>query len=86
MEWPKELLDIFDDPLLEGVRPKPKTPTLDDRLAMKLEEVSKWVEENGREPAMNGGLKEKLLCVSLNALRKQANDSLKQYDRLNLLG
>ena len=22
MEWPKELLEIFDDPLLEGVRPR----------------------------------------------------------------
>lgn len=86
MEWPKELLDLFEDPLLEGVRPKPKAPTPDDRLAMKLEEVNCWVEKNGREPAMNGELKEKLLCVSLKALRKQANESLKQYDRLNLLG
>ena len=35
MEWPKELLEIFDDPLMADVRPKPKTPTPDDRLAQK---------------------------------------------------
>ena len=33
MDWPEELLEIFDDPLLADVRPKPKAPTPDDRLA-----------------------------------------------------
>lgn len=27
MDWPEELLEIFDDPLLADVRPKPKAPT-----------------------------------------------------------
>ena len=86
MEWPKELLELFEDPLLDGVRPRPKAPTADDRLAVKLEEVTKWVEEHGGKlPEKTGDLKEKLLMVSLAALRKQANDSLRQYDRLHLL-
>ncbi|MBR6981604.1 MAG: hypothetical protein IKH88_17500 [Prevotella sp.] len=86
MEWPKELLEIFEDPLLDGVRPKPKAPTADDRLVTKLEEVTKWVEEhNGELPKKSGGFKEKLLVASLEALRRQANDGLRQYDRLHLL-
>ncbi len=86
MEWPEELLELFEDPLLDGVRPKPKAPTADDRLAVKLEEVTKWVEEHGGKlPEKSGGLKEKLLVASLAALRQQATDSLRQYDRLHLL-
>ena len=41
MDWPEELLEIFDDPLLADVRPKPKAPTPDDRLAQKLLEINK---------------------------------------------
>ena len=33
MEWPKQLLELFDDPLLDGVRPKVAAPTADDRMA-----------------------------------------------------
>ena len=33
MEWPKELLEIFDDPLLDDVRPKAVAPTSNDRMA-----------------------------------------------------
>ena len=40
MEWPKELIEIFDDPLLEGVRPKAATPTANDRMQQKLAEVA----------------------------------------------
>ena len=62
MEWPKELLELFEDPLFDGVRPKAKTPTADDRLVAKLEEVTKWVEEHdGKLPEKTGGLKEKSL-------------------------
>lgn len=86
MDWPKELLEIFDDPLLADVRPKPKAPTPDDRLAQKLLEINKWVTEHGSEPTADGGLKEKLLAASLKALRTKATDSLRQYDEYQLLG
>ena len=86
MEWPEELLELFYDPLLDGVRPKAKVPTADDRLVAKLEEVAIWVENHhGNLPSRSGNLTEKLLCASLIALRKQATDSLRQYDRLHLL-
>lgn len=86
MDWPEELLEIFDDPLLADVRPKPKAPTPDDRLAQKLLEVNKWVAEHGSEPKADGDLKEKLLATSLKALRTKATDSLRQYDEYHLLG
>ena len=85
MDWPEELLEIFDDPLLADVRPKPKAPTPDDRLAQKLLEINKWVTEHGCEPTADGGLKEKLLASSLKALRTKATDSLRQYDEYQLL-
>ena len=85
MYWPKELLEIFDDPLLADVRPKPKAPTPDDRMAQKLLKVNAWIAEHGRESQADGGLQEKLLAASLKALRNQANDSLRQYDEYHLL-
>lgn len=86
MEWPKELLDIFEDPLLDDVRPKAIAPTANDRLAMKLVEITDWVESHGREPQKTGDLQEKLLFASLNSIRNNPNKiSLKPFDRLNLL-
>ena len=88
MEWPKELLDIFDDPLLADVRPKPKTPTPDDRMAQKLLKVNEWFAEHGQEPQMSGeGLQEELLAKSLEVLRDKAktNAGLLQYDEYHLL-
>lgn len=71
MEWPKELLELFDDPLLDGVRPKVAAPTADDRMAGKLAEVNAWIEQHGREPQMTGDLKEKMMCAAMIGLRKK---------------
>lgn len=79
MDWPEELLEIFDDPLLADVRPKPKAPTPDDRLAQKLLEINKWVAEHGSEPTADGGLKEKLLAASLKALRTKTSRMALSY-------
>lgn len=71
MEWPKELLDIFDDPLLEGVRPKAAAPTANDRLQQKLAEVNEWIAKNGREPRNDGELKEKMMFAAMTALKEK---------------
>ena len=71
MEWPKELLEIFDDPLLEGVRPKAAPLTANDRMQQKLAEVNNWIAQNGREPRKDGDLKERLLYASLTALKEK---------------
>ena len=71
MEWPKELLEIFDDPLLDGVRPKMAAPTANDRMQQKLAEVKDWIAKNGREPSPNGNLKEKMMYAAMVALKQK---------------
>lgn len=85
MEWPQELLDLFEDPILDGVRPKTVPLTPDDRRVKALIEINAWIDEHyGKEPRSNGELKEKMMARSLQALRRDANEGLKAYDRLNL--
>lgn len=69
MEWPSILLEIFDDPLLDGVRPKMAAPTANDRMQQKMVEVKNWIAKNGREPRNNGDLKEKMMYAALTALK-----------------
>lgn len=71
MEWPKELLELFDDPLLDGVRPKATTPTANDRMHQKMAEVNDWIRQHGREPQNTGSLKEKMMFAALTALKKK---------------
>ena len=71
MEWPKELLELFDDPLLDGVRPKVAAPTPNDRMQQKLAEVNEWIAKNGREPQKNGDLKEKMMYAAMTKLREK---------------
>ncbi len=71
MEWPNKLLEIFDDPLLDGVRPRVTPVTADDRMSQKLEEVRSWIASHGREPGQDGDLKEKMMWAAMTALRKK---------------
>lgn len=71
MEWPKELLELFDDPLLDNVRPKVVAPTANDRIQQKLAEVKDWIANNGREPREDGNLKEKMMCAAMKALKEK---------------
>lgn len=71
MEWPKELLDIFNDPLLEGVRPRAAAPTPNDRMQQKLAGVNNWIAQNGREPRNDGSLKEKMMYAAMTSLREK---------------
>lgn len=71
MEWPEELIELFDDPLLEGVKPRPAAMTADDRTQKKIEELRAWIEANGHEPDIDGKtIKEKLMAVSLQTLKE----------------
>ena len=71
MKWPEELVKLFDDPLLEGVRPKAPAPTANDRMQQKLAEVNDWIVKNGKEPQKDGDLKERLMYASLTALKEK---------------
>lgn len=67
----KELLEILNDPLLDGARPFTKAPTADDRISQKKAEVKAWIAKNGREPQKDGNLKEKLMYASLTTLKEK---------------
>ena len=71
MEWPKDLLEIFDDPLLDGVRPKVAAPTPNDRMQQKLAEVKEWITKNGGEPRSEGSLKERMMFAAMTKLREK---------------
>lgn len=71
MEWPKELLELFDDPLLDGVRPKAAAPTAGDRMQQKLSEVNEWIAKHGREPRNEGDLKERMMYAAMTKLREK---------------
>ena len=71
MDIKKELLELFDDPLLDGVRPFAKAITADDRITQKIAEIKEWISQNGREPSKDGSLKEKLMYASLTALKEK---------------
>ena len=71
MDVRKELYELFNDPLLDGVRPKVAAATADDRMQQKLAEVNEWISKNGREPQKDGDLKEKLMYAAMMALRNK---------------
>lgn len=71
MEWPEELLELFDDPMFSNVKVPPSPVTADDRTLRKMEEVKAWIEKNGREPRPDAkDIKEKLLFKSLETLKQ----------------
>lgn len=67
----KELLEILNDPLLDGARPFTKAPTADDRIMQKANEIKTWIEKNGREPQKDGDLKEKMMYAALTTLKEK---------------
>ena len=71
MEWPKDLIELFEDPLLADVRPKVVAPTFSDRKDKQVAELEAWIAAHGREPQRNGDLTEKRMWARLTALRKQ---------------
>lgn len=70
MEWPKELLEIFEDPLFDNVRVPVAAVTADDRMQKKIDDLREWISANGREPQRDSkNIKEKLMSVSLDTLK-----------------
>lgn len=70
MEWPTELLELFEDPILAGVKPAPAPVTADDRIQKKLQQVKDWFAANGREPQLESkNISEKLMWKSLQTLK-----------------
>lgn len=86
MEYPKELEELFKDPILADVKPAPRPLTADERLAEKLLCINEYIRRTGNRPSMNGDFEERKLCRSLEAILSHPSvSSLKDYDEFNLL-
>lgn len=70
MEWPRELLELFEDPLLDGVRPVTIAVTPEDRMGQKLLKLNEWISRHGREPQKDGLLEEKMMYATMIGLRR----------------
>jgi hypothetical protein len=90
MEWPEELLDIFEDPLFADVKVKESAPTAMDLLQRKMAEITEWMNSHsGKEPSLESGadITEKCLAASLYAIRKDSccHAGLQAVDKYGLL-
>ena len=86
MDWPQDLLEIFDDPMFYDVHPKAAKPTIDERFLHTLNEVEDWVKVHGRRPERAGDLEEKIMYSKLVGLQRHSETQrLREYDRWNLL-
>lgn len=88
MNWEKELVNLFDDPLLADVRPLPPRINADDRLVASFQEINAWIAENGSVPASNSDdFQERKLYRRLQSLREDEEKCLylKNWDSSNLL-
>lgn len=88
MDWEKELIALFDVPLLADVRPLPPPLTANDHLSSSFLEIVNWVAENRREPFDESvDFKERILFRRLKGIRDNEGKRvfLKQLDTLDLL-
>lgn len=87
MDWPKELLDIFEMPDFVNVHPVRRV-TRDQRIVLVFNEIQEWVEEHdGRLPEKSSNRKERSLRVQLESILADEGirESLLEFDRLNIL-
>lgn len=84
------LSGIFENDPLGLLEIKAKNPviTADDRLIAKFEEINIFYEKHEREPQKTTDIHERSLFAQLDGLRGNPTkmESLKQYDKHNLLG
>lgn len=87
MEWPQELLDIFETEDFIGVHPR-VNPTVQDRQRDGFLQVTEWVKaHNGREPQKDASQEERRMAIILERCREDENvrEALLKYDEKNLL-
>ena len=87
IDWDKELADVLKDPVFADVKPTQHRATSSDRLVKSFDEITAFVESNGRKPSADGNMSEKMLYKRLEGIKtdKAKYDKCKPFDRLNLL-
>ena len=87
IDWDKELAEVLKDPVFADVKPTQHRATSSDRLIKSFDEITAFVESNGRKPSADGNMSEKMLYKRLEGIKtdKAKYDKCKPFDRLNLL-
>ena len=88
IDWDKELAEVLKDPVFADVKPTQHRISSSDRLVKSFDEITVFVESNGRKPSADGNMSEKMLYKRLEGIKadKSKCDKCNPYDRLNLLG
>jgi len=89
MEWPEELLHIFEDPLFANVHPRAPKPTTEDVVREGFKAICKWSSEhNNRAPRMDKENRDEwLLAKRLKGIidDDSRREMLREDDEFNLL-
>ena len=89
MEWPEELLRIFEDPLFVNVHPRPPKPTMEDVVREGFKSICEWSKEhNKRAPRMDKANRDEwLLAKRLKGIIDDdyRRELLRYEDEFNLL-
>lgn len=87
IDWDKELAEVLKDPVFADVKPTQHRASSSDRLVKSFDEITAFVESNGRKPSADGGMSERMLYKRLEGIKtdKAKYDKCKPFDRLNLL-
>ena len=65
IDWDKELADVLKDPVFADVKPIQHRASSSDRLVRSFDEITAFVESNGRKPSADGNMSEKMLYKRL---------------------
>lgn len=87
MEWPKELLEIFEEPEFVNVHPTQPKTTIDDRVKEAFFHINEWYKENHREPLASADRPERSYAMQLKGFRESEwkRELLRNLDEFNLL-
>ncbi|MBR5332278.1 MAG: GIY-YIG nuclease family protein [Muribaculaceae bacterium] len=86
-KWDSMLLEVIKDPIFANIKPAQPRPTSNDRLIKSFNEITDFVEQNGRLPDKNGSFAEKSLLKRLEGIiaDESKREKCRPYDTLNLL-
>lgn len=87
MEWPQELLDIFEEREFADVHPTQPKATIDDRIKEAFRQINVWYRIHHREPQVAAERPERSYAMQLRGFRASEwkRELLRHWDEFNLL-